>query len=283
MDLFTMFFGKPSFGPNNMDSRDANFNEMFQEIDEMMKAFNLADFNMNNYPGLEGPKHEDQNHDRNLRDHFLKPHNQEPRENFPQRVPSTSLFEKLFEFEPDFNRTLPTENFNYEEDLDKKIMREGLDKVVREDLFKPEEKKLKKQHTGQSNFYGHSTSIRRIQRSDGSIEEIKSQKSSDGNEEKTVTRIMGDQSHTLIEKKSNDGTVLETEEFLDNIDHDKIEEFDNMWKKWKNPMPRRIEDNHSNNNPTNSDSDQKNNEFTYSLKTPTENGSLLYKLFSWLK
>lgn len=42
-------------------------------------------------------------------------------------------------------------------------------------------------------------------------------KSSDGNEEKTIIRTIGDKSHTLVEKTSENGTVQETEEFFKNF------------------------------------------------------------------
>ncbi len=51
-----------------------------------------------------------------------------------------------------------------------------------------------------------------------SIEEIKTFKSSDGKEQTIVTRSLGDQTHTVIEKKT-DGKLQETEELFENIDH----------------------------------------------------------------
>ena len=45
---------------------------------------------------------------------------------------------------------------------------------------------------------------------------------------KTVTRIMGDKSHSVIEKK-NKNTIEETEEYFQNFDHDKIDEFNKQW------------------------------------------------------
>lgn len=53
-----------------------------------------------------------------------------------------------------------------------------------------------------------------------SVEEIKTEKSSDGAERTTTTRIIGDKSHTLVEKKVK-GQVQETEEFFENFDHGK--------------------------------------------------------------
>jgi hypothetical protein len=54
-----------------------------------------------------------------------------------------------------------------------------------------------------------------------SIEEIKTTRNSDGKEVKTVTRIIGDKSHSVIEKK-NKNVIEETEEFFQNFDHGKI-------------------------------------------------------------
>lgn len=52
------------------------------------------------------------------------------------------------------------------------------------------------------------------------IEEIKNIRNSDGTKEKTITRIIGDQVHTVVEKNSNSGK--ETEEYFNNFDHGKF-------------------------------------------------------------
>jgi len=62
-----------------------------------------------------------------------------------------------------------------------------------------------------------------------SIEEIQTQRDSSGREKTTVTRIIGDKAHTVVEKKSPSGSVEETEEFYKNFDSEKIEDFNKIW------------------------------------------------------
>ena len=53
-----------------------------------------------------------------------------------------------------------------------------------------------------------------------SVEEIRTVRNSDGKEEKTVTRIINDKKHSVIEKKQND-VVQETEELFENFNESK--------------------------------------------------------------
>ena len=148
--------------------------------------------------------------------------------------------EKFLEL-PKYNKPVWNDNTNFEEDLDEKVKRDGFDTVLREDLLKTNNNREEVAPFQQNMFFGQSSSVRRVQRPDGvslwfilnnftikkllincfkTIEEIKTERSSDGVERKTITRIIGDKSHTLVEKKSN-GQVQETEEFYNNFDHGK--------------------------------------------------------------
>lgn len=241
-----------------------DFNRVFKEMDDMMRNFGLGHFSMIEGPNqkvppaIEAPppgKH-------NLRDRFLKdsPANSEKEKNtssfiFPSnhnqidRIGAPSIFD---------------------EDLDVKIEREGLEKVLREDLFRHpppaafhhhqhhphhQHHNHHHHHNPHNSFFhphpfhqipvetpkyfgaaGQAYSVKRIQRPDGSIEETKTVRNSDGQEEKTVTRIIGDKAHSVIEKKVNN-QLQETEEIFHNFDEDKIDEFNRMWKNFSSSSP----------------------------------------------
>lgn len=281
-DFISKFFGKygridPGFVPNldkNNDNNDDKNNifandlhKMFQDMEEMMKTFDFGNFQV--IESLDGkdptsPKTQRENK-KNLRDSFLKQddnhsqNSEEPSPHYSQKFTfqNQSFFDKFFEM-PKFDK--PFESFGFEEDF------------RREDLL-DNNQNSKRGPNVQGVFFGQSSSFRRIQRPDGSVEEIKTVKSSDGNEEKTIIRTIGDKSHTLVEKTSENGTVQETEEFFKNFN--KVEEFNKDWSSLENKeasnaiVPRQ-------------------NDSNLNLKrieklTVDTKDSLLLKLFSWFK
>lgn len=64
---------------------------------------------------------------------------------------------------------------------------------------------------------------------DGSIETTSRKRDSEGNEEVTVTRNLGDQSHTTISKKNSAGEEEKVENFV-NMEESDMEEFESKWK-----------------------------------------------------
>ena len=73
----------------------------------------------------------------------------------------------MFEL-PDFKDQMKTNISKYEEDLDAKVLRHGLDKVFREDLIKTEQNGNEMPGQHQSlRFFGHNSSFSKIQRPDG--------------------------------------------------------------------------------------------------------------------
>lgn len=71
--------------------------------------------------------------------------------------------------------------------MDKKVAREGFDKVLRSDLLKQRGDESDEMTVPRVFSSSQSISISRIQRADGSVEETKVVRSSDGREERTTT------------------------------------------------------------------------------------------------
>lgn len=69
--------------------------------------------------------------------------------------------------------------------------------------------------------FGSSVSTKFIKRPDGSIEEHHTIRDSDGNEEIKVTRKIGDKIHSVITKKTKDGSEIKTEDLF-NMDESKF-------------------------------------------------------------
>ncbi|XP_011501091.1 PREDICTED: uncharacterized protein LOC105364766 isoform X2 [Ceratosolen solmsi marchali] len=76
--------------------------------------------------------------------------------------------------------------------------------------------------------FGKSVSTQVIRRQDGSIEERRTVKDSNGNEETSITRQIGDQQHTIIKKKAKDGSEEQTENII-NMDENELKGFDKKW------------------------------------------------------
>lgn len=288
-DFIAKYFGKygsidSGFVPNpERDFPNHEFQQMFQDMENMMRIFNPGNFQIiesSQFP--QSPSIDEPNNNQALRDSYLKP--EKPLNNHPETnnqfnqhrsefFSTPSLFERFFEF-PDLNQSKLPNNTRFEEDLDEKIARDGFDKVLREDLLKKDSDSQRERMPNQGLFFGQSSSFKRIQRPDGSIEEIKSQKNSDGNEEKTITRIIGEKSHTIIEKRNKNGNIEETEEYFTNIDHDKLDDFNHLWNK---PANGSITDHPSNRNLYNTPRKE------VAVQMPKENTSIISKLFSWFK
>jgi hypothetical protein len=68
--------------------------------------------------------------------------------------------------------------------------------------------------------FGKSFSSKIIKRHDGSVEEHRTVRDTNGNEETTVTRQIGDKKHTITTKKAKDGSEEQTENII-NMDESK--------------------------------------------------------------
>lgn len=69
--------------------------------------------------------------------------------------------------------------------------------------------------------FGSSVSTQIVKRPDGSIEERRTLRDSDGNEEIKITRQIGDKIHSIITKKSKDGSETKTEDII-NMNESKL-------------------------------------------------------------
>ncbi|KAK9510824.1 hypothetical protein O3M35_005525 [Rhynocoris fuscipes] len=80
-----------------------------------------------------------------------------------------------------------------------------------------------------SKVFGQSVITRIIRTSDGKLEEEKRVRGSDGREEVSITRQIGDQKYKVITKKDSQTGVTDTTEELINLDEDKLAEFNKKW------------------------------------------------------
>ncbi|XP_014253320.1 uncharacterized protein LOC106668770 [Cimex lectularius] len=83
-------------------------------------------------------------------------------------------------------------------------------------------------HLNPTHFFGQSVISRSVTRPNGTLEHFKTIKKSDGSEEVTVTRQIGDKKHTVITVTSREGLVEKKEEFV-NMDKESIGEFEAQW------------------------------------------------------
>nr|XP_022329338.1 HCLS1-associated protein X-1-like [Crassostrea virginica] len=77
---------------------------------------------------------------------------------------------------------------------------------------------------------GSSVSVTTIRGADGRIEEKRTVRDSSGREETTVTRTIGDKSHSVTTRVDPSG-IPETTETFTNVDEDDKKGFDNKWKR----------------------------------------------------
>ncbi|KAJ8672669.1 hypothetical protein QAD02_003929 [Eretmocerus hayati] len=82
--------------------------------------------------------------------------------------------------------------------------------------------------------FGSSVSTQIVRRPDGSVEERRTMRDSDGNEEIRVTRQIGDKMHTIVTKRDKDGSEVKTEDIV-NMDEKDLKGFDDRWTKIQVP------------------------------------------------
>jgi len=89
--------------------------------------------------------------------------------------------------------------------------------------------------------FGSSVSERSVTRPNGGVETTKTVKSSDGSEEVTVTRRLGDRAHEQVTRRDKAGATL-TEENLVNIQEADLESFNKSFDSGRHNSPRMQED-----------------------------------------
>ncbi|OXU30887.1 hypothetical protein TSAR_002608 [Trichomalopsis sarcophagae] len=82
--------------------------------------------------------------------------------------------------------------------------------------------------------FGSSVSTQIVRRPDGSMEERRTVRDSDGNEEIKITRQIGDKMHTIITKRAKDGSEVKSEDIV-NMDENELRGFDEKWTRIRTP------------------------------------------------
>ncbi|XP_072917211.1 HCLS1-associated protein X-1 [Hemitrygon akajei] len=205
------------FGPGE------GFSGLFREMDELFKGigswdvpvgqFEFPDFDAHPVPGQGG---EDGVKRRAPRDWMLKqPDSDLPglggEQSDPPRskpgdmpaVPYRSPWNPSRNFEDIWDMLRKGDTRKEDQDLDSKVNSEGLDSAL-----KPAEPRSKS--------YFKSISVSKIVRPDGTIEERRTERDGEGNEETRVTRVQGDQSYTTVTRRDAQGR----EELVSSDDRD---------------------------------------------------------------
>nr|CAD7261890.1 unnamed protein product [Timema shepardi] len=94
---------------------------------------------------------------------------------------------------------------------------------------------------GASMYFGQSVTSKTIRRPDGSVEHHRTVRNNQGQEETTVTRQIGDQSHSLTTQTDRNGVQQRVEKFV-NLDEGKLDEFENKWNKQYQPAVPKLSD-----------------------------------------
>ncbi|XP_015603977.1 HCLS1-associated protein X-1 [Cephus cinctus] len=148
----------------------------------------------------------------NLRDEFLKP-------GYEQPALDQSGFSKP----------------KVDADLDGKVSTDELMKVWTKPSTSQEIQTYSPNRQFNIQSFGKSIITRSIRRPDGTMEQHRTVKDSEGNEETTVTRQIGDKTHTVVTKLDKNGIQTTTENLV-NIDENELKDFE---KKWSiQPQPR---------------------------------------------
>lgn len=175
-----------------------------QQMNEMLKSFqqwNMPDiFGHSDMPALEYPEEHKSKH---LREQILK---------------------------PGFAPAKTQQDERLDTDLDAKVRKAGIGSLIKEE----EAPSLKVMTPGRNSFTSKSVIRRSSRRPDGSMEQEEIVRDNAGNEKRTVTRTIGDQSHVVITETGPSGTK-QTDQFI-NIDEDKLKEFEERWNRPKQPQ-----------------------------------------------
>lgn len=177
-----------------------------QQMNEMLKSFqqwNMPDiFGHQNMPALEYPE---EHKSKNLRDHVLK---------------------------SGFTPANTQEDERVDTDLDAKIRSSGIGSIIK--TVEPSQMQTTPINPGSRSFISKSVIRKFTRRPDGSVEQEEIIRDSVGNEKRTVTHAIGNQSHIVITESGPDGTK-QTDQLI-NIDEDKLKVYEEHWDKAKQPQ-----------------------------------------------
>lgn len=223
--------------------------EMDRQMRDVFKIFRIAD--IPSFPALpEGSQ--DQASKQNPRDFMLKdgrpntfisPPPSDELETPVTIVPAphqddlSSMFDRFFNI-PRWNRVRPQDK--KDSDLDGEVPSSS--EIA--ELYKGggETRRPLKESPSPFSFFSHnSVSIHTVFGADGKMEERRTVRDSDGREETTITRRMGDSSHSVTTFKDDSGQVEKRETFH-NVDKDNLSDFEHHWQ-GKKPIPEPGQDN----------------------------------------
>ncbi|XP_069796471.1 HCLS1-associated protein X-1 [Narcine bancroftii] len=208
------------FGPRGQPFGDG-FSRIFRDMDDLFKGIGSWDVPMGQFefpdvdahPGYGGGEDGAKGH--SPRDWMLKrPEGDPPNPSGEEgRGPHSRSPSRKFK---DIWETLQErQDVKKDQDLDSKVTSEGL-----ENALKPREPQIKS--------YYKSVSISKIVRPDGTVEERRTSRDGQGNEETTVTRIQGEQSYTTMTRRNAQGQEEQTEEMV-NVDDGDPQRFEDAW------------------------------------------------------
>lgn len=177
---------------------------------------------------------------------FLKQFQMEDHGNFFGATPEFPMIEELPQgnehnsgslrdqyIKPGFEKSKERGNGSrVDTDLDEKFKIADLDKIMK----KPENSVVPFQRKQpETRFFGQSVQYKSITNPDGSVEIQKIVRDNRGNEERTITRKIGDKEHTITIKKDKEGREERTEDLINmNMDSPEVGQL------WGN---RRIQEN----------------------------------------
>lgn len=114
-------------------------------------------------------------------------------------------------------------------DLDGKISMDDLSKVWKDPNTSQSIEPYNPPQRYNFHTFGKFTSTKIIRQPDGSVEQHRTIRDSEGNEETTVTRKIGDKTHTIITKKDKNGVEIKTEDLI-NMNENELQDFEKKWK-----------------------------------------------------
>ncbi|XP_013394478.1 uncharacterized protein LOC106161946 isoform X2 [Lingula anatina] len=198
----------PSFGHGSGIFRQ--FEDMFRQMEEEFRGMGIDRPGPGMMPGNDAP----QRSPGHLRDYMLK----QPDEDTSRLNPTPYSSEE-----------------REDKDLDADVRSKGLDAVLRGlPSFKepPHQRDEEPRVTpNQPSFrsFGSSSSFVTIRGADGKIEQRKTVRDSEGNEETTVIRQIGDKTHTIITHRDKYGREQVQEDYK-NIEGSELPNFDSKWQ-----------------------------------------------------
>uniref|UniRef100_A0A069DS24 Uncharacterized protein n=1 Tax=Panstrongylus megistus TaxID=65343 RepID=A0A069DS24_9HEMI len=175
-----------------------------QQMDEMIKNFHSSLFGSDL---LQLPESS-----------FGDPNNRSEKENIPNKY-----------LKPWVEQSLPENDLKQDTDIDGSVTAGDLRKIFPNE----EEENVASSAHVPSKVFGQSVITRIIRTADGRLEKEKRVHGSDGREEVSLVRQIGDQKYKVITKKDGQTGVTDTTEELINLDEEKLAEFNRKWEEQK--------------------------------------------------